>query len=95
LIKAGKGKAGKILHMIVRLFFVIMLITGAGMLVYWQFAFLFIVKGVLAIVLIYAMEMLLTRTSKGTIGQQARIYWIVFITCLVLVALIGYNVISF
>lgn len=39
LFRGGKSKAGTIIHMIARLFFVIMLVTGASMLIAYQFAY--------------------------------------------------------
>ncbi|PAM96072.1 hypothetical protein B4N84_04255, partial [Flavobacterium sp. IR1] len=56
---------------------------------------MYIVKGALAFFLIYAMEMILVRTKKGTLGSQATMYWAILIITLVLVVLLGYGVISF
>lgn len=95
LLKGGVHKGAKIVHMILRLFYIIMVVSGIGMLVNYSFPAMYVVKGILAIVLIYAMEMLLVRTSKGTIGSKAPMYWILVIVTLVLVILLGYGVISF
>ncbi|WP_017726825.1 DUF1516 family protein [Halalkalibacterium ligniniphilum] len=95
LLKTGKGKAGKIVHMIVRLFYLIMIITGIGSLIAYNFAAMYIVKGILAIALIYVIEMILVRTAKGTLGGKAATYWLAFIILLVIVVLMGFGVIRF
>src|SRR5690625_4013104 len=95
LLKGGILRGAKIVHMILRLFFVIMVISGIGLLASYGFPAVYIVKGILAIVLIYGMEMLLVRTAKGTIGQKAPTYWGLVIITLILVILLGYNVITF
>ncbi len=95
LLKGGVRKGAKIVHMILRLFFVIMVVTGIGMLFILKFPAMYVVKGILAIILIGAMEMLLTRTSKGTIGSKAPMYWVIVIVTLVLVLLLGFGVITF
>ncbi len=95
LIKSGKEKGGKIAHMILRLFFVIMVVSGIGMLINYSYPMAYHLKAGLAIILIGAMEMLLTRTQKGTIGSKAPLYWGVVIVLLILVILIGFGVISF
>jgi hypothetical protein len=95
LLKAGKAKGAKIVHMVLRLFYIIMLVSGIGMLVTLGFPLMYLVKGALAFFLIYAMEMILVRTKKGTLGEQATLYWAIMIVTLVLVVLLGYGVISF
>ncbi|MDE5412480.1 YisL family protein [Alkalihalobacterium chitinilyticum] len=95
LIKANKEKGAKIVHMILRLFYVIMVLTGIGLLIQWNFAFTFVLKGILAISLIYFMEMILVRTKKDALAGKGPYYWIMFVATLVLVVLIGFNVIAF
>lgn len=95
LLKSGKNKASKIVHMILRLFYVIMIVSGIGTLIGYSFVAVYAVKGIIALVLIYAMEMILVRTKKGTLGQQAMTYWILFIVTLIVVVLIGFEVITF
>lgn len=95
LIRGGAKRGGKIVHMILRLFFVIMVVSGVGLLFGYKFPAVYVVKGILAIILIYAMEMLLVRTGKGTIGQKAPTYWAIVIVTLILVLLLGFNVITF
>ncbi|NEU29743.1 DUF1516 family protein [bacterium LRH843] len=95
LLKGGVHKGAKIVHMILRLFYVIMVVSGIGMLIGFGFPAMYVVKGILAIILIYAMEMLLVRTSKGTIGSKAPTYWGILLITLILVILLGFKVISF
>lgn len=65
-----KMKLQKITHMILRLFFVIMLISGIGMLVGFNFALTYVVKGILALALIAFMEMILVRTKKRECNKR-------------------------
>ncbi len=95
LLKAGKAKGAKILHMIVRLFYIVMLFSGVYLLSMWGFPLTHVIKGILAIVLIYAMEMILVRTKKGTLGSKAPMYWGILIVSLVLVLLLAFRIISF
>lgn len=95
LLKGGINKGAKIVHMILRLFYVIQIVSGIGLLIGYGFPAVYIIKGILAIVLIYAMEMLLVRTQKGTIGSKAPMYWGIFVVTLVLVVLMGFGVLSF
>lgn len=82
----------KWLSMITRLFYLIMLISGIGMLFLLKFPLVFIVKGILAIILIGMMEVLLAKKQKG---EPQTLFWILFAVFLVLVVLFGFNVISF
>nr|WP_314733407.1 DUF1516 family protein [Anaerobacillus sp. CMMVII] len=66
--------------------------TGVGLLVLMQFPGTYIVKGLLALSLVYFMEMILVKTKKGTLKP---IYWVFCISVLTVVLLIGYRVISF
>lgn len=95
LMKGGKKTGGKIVHMILRLFYIIMVVTGLGMIFNYSYPVAYHVKAVLAIILIGAMEVLLVRTKKGTIGSKAPMLWGVVIVTLILVILIGFGVISF
>lgn len=92
MFKKGSMKPQKITHMILRLFFIIMILSGIGMLAAMQFPLVFIVKGVLAFILIGLMEMILTRSVKG---KEAKSFWLPFAIVLILVLLMGFNVISF
>ncbi|MFA9559185.1 DUF1516 family protein [Evansella sp. AB-rgal1] len=92
LFRKGIHKGAKILHMILRLFYIVMLFSGVVRLTVWNFDLLYVAKGLLAIALIYAMEMILVKTKKGTIGTKAPMYWGIFGVSLVLVLLLGFRV---
>jgi len=91
-LRKGNGKALKITQMILRLFFVIMLISGLGMIVAYQFPAIYILKGLLAFALIGLMEMILVRSGKG---KNTKPLWLSFVVVLPIVLLIGFNVIRF
>ncbi|MCS7461275.1 DUF1516 family protein [Paenibacillus doosanensis] len=80
----------KVTQMILRLFYLIMLVSGIGMLTLLGFPLLYVIKGVLAIVLIGMMEMIVARRRRQ---QSAAPMWIVFVILLVLIVLLGYGVI--
>lgn len=92
LYKAHKRKAGTILHMILRLFFIIMIVSGIGMLIEYNWAAMYVIKGILAIVMMGLMEMSLGKTKRGENGMGL---FIGAVVVLVIVALMGFGVISF
>ncbi|UOE93279.1 DUF1516 family protein [Alkalihalobacillus sp. LMS39] len=97
LIVTNKDKAGKIVHMILRLFYVIMIVTGGWLLFTLYLSDLtFIIKALLALALIYFMEVILTRAKKKNIDRKVKMYhWLQFGVTALLVVLIGFNVLSF
>ncbi len=82
--------------MIQRLFYLIMIISGAGMIVLQftmgSFPLLYIFKGIIAIALIGVMEMIVGRRKRS---ESTKTHWIAFAVLLLIVLLIGYDVISF
>ena len=88
-------KGAKITHMVLRMMYVIIIGTGFTLLVLRGFPFQYIVKGLLGISLVYFMEMLLVKTKKGFAGNALRNYWILCVSTLVLILLMGYQFISF
>lgn len=82
----------KWLGIITRIFYLIMLITGIGMLILLKFPLIFIIKGIIAIALITIMEKLLALKKKGTPPAP---FWIAFAIDLILVILLGFKVIQF
>lgn len=96
LYKSNVAKGAKIVHMIVRLLFIIMIGTGIGLLSIYGFPFTYILKGILAISLVYFMEMILVKTKRGTAdGKTIAYYWIMCLVTLMLVLLIAFKVIQF
>ncbi|SDH83249.1 Protein of unknown function [Alteribacillus persepolensis] len=81
----------KITLMLQRLFALIMIISGAGMLVFYGFPLLYILKGVLAILLIAVMEMLVARKKRG---EPQGGLWAACIVLIIVVLLLGFNVIG-
>lgn len=92
LYKANKEKGANIVQMILRLFFVIMLASGILMVIGYKFPLVFIVKGVLAVLLIGFMEMALGKTKRK---ENAATPLLLTVIALVVVALMGFGVISF
>ncbi|WP_054703752.1 DUF1516 family protein [Bacillus sp. JCM 19041] len=92
LYRGRKLKAGTILHMIARLFYILMLVSGVGMLVAWEFPLMYVVKGLLAVLLIAFMEVAAgkAKRNENSLGSL----FIVFLLLLVVV-LMGFGVISF
>lgn len=82
--------------MIQRLFYLIMLISGFGMIILQftmgAFPFLYIIKGIIAIALIGVMETIVGRRKRS---EPTATRWVVFGILLLIVLLIGYDVISF
>ena len=91
LYRMDKVKVAKILHMILRLMYIIIIVAGAGMLVMTDFAdWTLLVKGILGIVAIGLIEMAMVRASKRVPSTG---FFIGALVLFVLVILIGYGVI--
>lgn len=88
LTRAGSPKAQKIFHMILRLFLVITLLTGIGLLVTYGFHGIYLIKGALGIILLIFLEMVVTKTRDR---EPVTIWWIVLIIDVILVAWIGFS----
>lgn len=88
LYRTRKITGGKVVAIILRLFYFIMIISGAGLLALTGFPILYIVKAFLALVMIGCMELALEQAKQGKNG------WIGFIAALVsalIVVIIGYT----
>lgn len=92
LAKSGKERGAKIVGMVLRLFYVIMLVSGGGMLFRLSFPLMYIIKAVLAVVMIGMMEAIIGRTKRR---ESTGVFWGVMLVLLVLIVLMGYGVISF
>lgn len=94
LYKQGNQKGGKIVHMILRLMYLIILFTG-GYLLFDVYMANFtmptgaeaITKGLAGIWVIGAMEMILVKTNKGKPTTSA---WVQFVIAFILVLVLGY-----
>jgi hypothetical protein len=93
LLKFGKAKAQKITHMILRLFYVLIVFSGATMVILvtqeWGFPGVYAVKTILGLLVIAMMEIMLSKGKKGTFKT---IYWLLLALLLVLVFFYGYVV---
>jgi lysylphosphatidylglycerol synthetase-like protein (DUF2156 family) len=94
LIKQGKAKPAKITHMILRLFYLLILFSGAFLLFSVYLANFqmplgaeAITKGLAGIWLIGAMDMILVKMGKEKSTKGA---WIQFVIALILVMVLGY-----
>ncbi|WP_096440642.1 DUF1516 family protein [Alteribacter populi] len=92
LLRTNRSKGAKIVQMTLRLFYVIVIVTGAFMVInnfWWGTG----VKALLAVWLIYTMEMISTRMKKGTLDNKGKmIYWSQFGILLIIVLYFGYVV---
>ncbi|MDQ0153839.1 YisL family protein [Robertmurraya andreesenii] len=89
LQKSGNLKAQKIVHMILRLFYLLTFATG-GMLVHLMFSSYpvqYVLKVIFGILVIGFMEMVLARMKKE---KKSSIIWILFIVSLVIVLYLGF-----
>lgn len=91
LYRFHQEKVAKILHMIVRLAFVIVVVTGGYMLFVFSPAGIFHLKALLALIGISLMEMALIRAKKDEPGLA---FFLSSLVVLVVVILIGYGVIG-
>lgn len=90
LHKNGKAKAEKIVHMILRLFYLLTIATG-GMLVHLLFSSYpvqYVLKFVFGILVIGFMEMVLVKMKKE---KKTTVSWILFIISLVVVLYLGFT----
>ncbi|MDX5476189.1 MAG: YisL family protein [Bacillaceae bacterium] len=89
LQNANKAKGVKITQMVLRLFYVLIVVTGAQLLhvVGTYINGTYIVKSILGILVIGAMEMVLVRRGKG---KPTRVPWILFAITLVVVIYLGF-----
>jgi NADH:ubiquinone oxidoreductase subunit 6 (subunit J) len=91
LYRSGREKAGKIVHMLLRLMIVIIVVSGAWMLFQFRAGeVLYYVKGVLGLFVFGLMEMALGRARR----QEASTgFFVGALALMVVVILIGYRVI--
>ncbi|WP_221563713.1 YisL family protein [Alkalihalobacillus sp. TS-13] len=92
LLKAGKAKGHKITSMILRLFYVFIIVTGGMMFVQYlsggYYEFKLFAKALVGIWVIGSMEMVLAKAKKGA---SVTGMWIMFVISLILVLYLGYH----
>ncbi|WP_374120846.1 YisL family protein [Neobacillus sp. PS3-12] len=89
LNKSGKAKGFKILHMIIRVFYLLIILTG-GMLLFsiYQISFLYILKVIVGLWIISLFEMILIKAGKK---KETKGMWIQFIIAFLLVLYLGFK----
>ncbi|QDI90851.1 DUF1516 family protein [Salicibibacter halophilus] len=92
LYRAGKPTGGRILRIILGIFYIIMIVSGVGLLFELGFPASYVIKGILAILLIGFMEMTLGKAKRG---EGVAVWLTVVIAILVVVVLMGFGVIAF
>jgi phosphatidylserine synthase len=88
LHKNGKTKGFKILHMIIRVFYLIIIGTGVGLLsMVYHIDVWYILKAVGGLWVIGLVEMILIRTAKN---RSTSVFWFQFIIVFLLVLYLGF-----
>jgi hypothetical protein len=89
LHRSGKAKGLKIVHMILRLFYLLIIATGVGMLFSIStISSLYIIKALVGILVIGFFEMVLVRTIKG---KPTGMFWTLFIISFIVVLYLGFS----
>ncbi|KIQ95702.1 hypothetical protein LH47_00133 [Anoxybacillus thermarum] len=79
----------KMVHMSLRLFYILIIATGAWILHSMSsFPFLYIVKVIVGLWVVGVMEMILVRTAKG---KNTNVLWLQFIVAFVIVLYLGFK----
>ncbi|CAM4059736.1 YisL family protein [Lederbergia lenta] len=88
LHKSGNKKATKIVHMVLRLFYLLIIATGAILFAKHSStdAMLYGMKFLGGLVVIAMMEMILVKVTKG---KKAGVFWVIFIIALIATFLLG------
>lgn len=87
----------KVIHMILRLFYIIMIVSGGYMLfVTGGYPASFHLKALVAVTMVGLMEMIIVRRhKKGQTNRQLLPFWVGIIALLTLLLLIAFDVIVF
>ncbi|MGA9225934.1 MAG: YisL family protein [Mesobacillus sp.] len=88
LHKSGKEKGSKIVHMILRVVYLLILLTGFMLLSSINISIMYVLKAAVGLWVISMLEMILIRTKKN---EKASILWIQFIVALLLVLYLGFS----
>lgn len=85
----GKGKAFTVVQMVLRLFYLLIILSGILLVTQIQtIGFLYILKMVVGVWVITAMEFVLNRMTKQ---KQTGVFWIQFFVSVILVLYLGYK----
>lgn len=88
LHKSGKEKGAKIVQMVLRLFYVLILLTGFGLLFSININIMYVLKAAVGLWVIAMLEMILIRTKKK---EKASVLWIQFVVAVLLVLYLGFS----
>ncbi|WKB35633.1 DUF1516 family protein [Terrilactibacillus sp. S3-3] len=77
-------------RMLLRLAYLVMIVTGIWMLILQHFPGAFVLKGILALILVGMMEMALARRRKE---QPSVLLWVLLAVDLIVILLLGYKII--
>lgn len=83
----------KVTPMLLRISYLVMLITGISLLVSYKFPLQYTIKGILAVLLIGVLEMVVGRVRRGSTDKLPLFIGLAAVL-FVIVILFGYNVIS-
>ncbi|KIL45650.1 YisL family protein [Jeotgalibacillus soli] len=90
LHNSGQAKGNKIVHMVLRLFYVVVIFTGGYL--FFEYsdinAALYGVKFLLGVLVIAFMEMILVRLKKG---KSTKVMWILFVISLLCTLYLGFR----
>ncbi|MBS4188834.1 YisL family protein [Bacillus sp. FJAT-49705] len=88
LHRSGKARGLKVVHMILRLFYLLIIGTGIWILSsLHSISMLYIIKSLIGIVVIASIEMILVRLAKG---KSTTMFWLLFVISLILVLYLGF-----
>ncbi|MCM2533723.1 YisL family protein [Neobacillus pocheonensis] len=90
LHKKGNEKGFKILHMIIRVLYLIIIATGIGLLTQvYHIDWKYILKAVGGLWVIGSVEMILSRVAKN---RRTSVFWVQFVVAFILVLYLGFAV---
>ncbi|KMM38948.1 DUF1516 family protein [Guptibacillus hwajinpoensis] len=89
LMRAGKGKAQNVTHTILRILYILTVVSGMFLVFGYHFWGPSLVKMVVALWLLFSMEMILVRGVKG---KTIWAFWLQFLFAFMLVFFYGYYV---
>ncbi len=82
--------ANRILRFMIWLLYIGQVTSGIAMIYAYQFPIPYVIKGLISLILIYAMEVILRKTKRNRSGTSA--YWFIWFVALAIVLLLGFNV---
>ncbi|WP_078381477.1 YisL family protein [Sutcliffiella halmapala] len=88
LQKSGKAKGAKIVSMILRVFYILIVVTGVQLLFKINITGEYFLKAALGIVVIGLMEMISVRTRKE---KSTVVFWVIFLAALAYVIHLGFS----